>query len=164
MASKGNPSALHFMFAKEQFSTIWWSKIVDRRDVFASQNHLKPFLKFANDQMERLLGRKGQKNVHRAALEQEHGYDTKYAMHVIRLYLEAKEYMETGIITLPNPRVDLLVSIRRGKYGQFEIEKMGQELEAEALTAQKKSVLPEAVDFSAVTKLVTDVYMDFWQR
>jgi hypothetical protein len=41
---------------------------------------------------------------------------------------------------------------------------MGQELEAEALTAQKKSVLPEAVDFSAVTKLVTDVYMDFWQR
>jgi len=44
--------------------------------------------------MKRLLGQKGQKNVHRAELENKHGYDTKYAMHVIRLYGEAKELME----------------------------------------------------------------------
>jgi len=55
---------------------------------------LKPFLGFADDQMKRLLGQKGQKNVHRAELENKHGYDTKYAMHVIRLYGEAKELME----------------------------------------------------------------------
>ncbi len=55
---------------------------------------MKPFLGFADDQMKRLLGQKGQKNVHRAELENKHGYDTKYAMHVIRLYGEAKELME----------------------------------------------------------------------
>jgi hypothetical protein len=43
---------------------------------------VKPFLGFADDQMKRLLGQKGQKNVHRAELEDKHGYDTKYAMHV----------------------------------------------------------------------------------
>lgn len=32
-------------------------------------------------------------------------------MHVIRLYLEAIECMQTGKITLPNPKVDLLVPI-----------------------------------------------------
>ncbi len=162
MAAKGNPSALHFVFAKEQFGTEWWKRIVSRREVFASKRHVKPFLKFADDQMERPCGRKGQKNVHRAPLEEKHGYDTKYAMHVIRLYLEGKEYVETGKITLPNPRVDLLISIREGKYKRSEIEEMGKQLETEALAAQEHSPLPERVDLNAVSELITQVYLDFW--
>lgn len=43
--------------------------------------------------MKRLLGQKGQENIHRAELEEKHGYDTKYAVHVIRLYRETKELM-----------------------------------------------------------------------
>jgi uncharacterized protein len=163
MAAKGNPSALHFVFAKEQFATQWWNRIVERRDVFAARHHVLPFLKFADDQMERLCGRKGQKNIHRAALEEKHGYDTKYAMHVIRLYLEGKEYVETGKITLPNPRVDLLISIREGKYQRSEIEEMGKQLESEALAAQSRSPLPERVDLAAVSELITSVYVDFWR-
>lgn len=162
MAAKGNPSALHFVFANGQFSTNPWDRIVANRDLFSSRQHLKPFLKFAEDQMERLCGRKGQKNIHRAELEAKHGYDTKYAMHVIRLYLEGKEYVETGKISLPNPRVDLLISIREGKYTRGEIEQMGKQLEAEALAAQEKSPLPERVNLAAVSDLVTNVYMDFW--
>src|SRR6202451_4265763 len=83
MAAKGNPSALHFVFAKETYSTAWWKQIVERRDAFASERQVRPLLKVADDQMERLCGRKGQKSIHRATLEQEHGYDTKSAMHVI---------------------------------------------------------------------------------
>jgi len=162
MAAKGNPSALHFVFAKPAFSTPWWDDIRKNRNVFSSRAHLNPFLRFADDQMERLCGRKGQKNVHRAALERAHGYDTKYAMHVIRLYLEAKEYVETGIITLPNPKVELLVEIRNGKYTQSEIEAMGKELQAEAIQAQSTSPLPEAVDLEVVSKLVTKIYLAFW--
>jgi uncharacterized protein len=163
MAAKGNPSALHFVFAGEQFSTRWWDKIREHRDLFSSKRHLNPFIRFADDQMERLCGRKGQKNVHRAALEQAHGYDTKYAMHVIRLYLEAKEYMETGRITLPNPKVDLLIAIRLGKYKLSEIEEMGKELQAESYSAQKSSPLPDAVDHHAVSRLITEVYIGFWK-
>lgn len=162
MAAKGNPSALHFVFAKEQFSTRWWATIQENRRVFAARTHLNPFIKFADDQMDRLMGRKGQKNIHRAELEQAHGYDTKYAMHVIRLYLEGKEYIQIGEITLPNPRVDLLVDIRKGKYKLPEIEKMGSELQKEAYVAQENSPLPESVDLAAVSKLITGVYLDFW--
>lgn len=162
MAAKGNPSALHFVFAQEQFSTRWWDKIRERRELFSSKRHLNPFIRFADDQMERLCGRKGQKNIHRAALEQAHGYDTKYAMHVIRLYLEAKEYMETGKITLPNPKVDLLIAIRLGKYKRSEIEEMGKELQAEAYSAQKRSPLPDAVDHETISRLITAVYVGFW--
>jgi uncharacterized protein len=162
MAAKGNPSALHFVFASEEFSTKWWQTIRENRNLFASKQHLTPFIKFADDQMDRLLGRRGQKNIHRAALEEAHGYDTKYAMHVIRLYLEAKECMETGKITLPNPCVELLVAIRHGKYKLSEIEGMGTELQAGTLSAQQKSPLPDSVNQEALTQLITGVYLDFW--
>lgn len=163
MAVKGNPSALHFVFATAHYTTRWWDEIVRHRGIFASRRHLKPFVKFADDQMERLCGRKGQKSVHRAELENKHGYDTKYAMHVIRLYLEAKEYMETGRISLPNPRVDLLIDIRKGKYKRHQVEEMGRQFESEATKAQVTSPLPDEVNQEAVTKLITDVYMDFWK-
>jgi uncharacterized protein len=114
--------------------------------------------------MERLCGRKGQKNIHRAALEQAPGYDTKYAMHAIRLYLEGKEYMETGRITLPNPKVDLLIAIRQGKYRLSEVKEMGKELQTESYQAQTNSPLPDTADYEAITRLITSVYLDFWTR
>jgi hypothetical protein len=85
-------------------------------------------------------------------------------MHVIRLYLEAKEYVQTGKITLPNPKVDLLVAIRNGKYTRSEIESMRNQLEAEAVAAQTNSPLPDAVDAEAVSNLITRIYLAFWNN
>src|SRR5208337_124527 len=128
LAAKGNPSALHFLFAPLEFTTDTWNQFSTRPEIFLAKGHVKPFLGFADDQMKRLLGEKGQKNVHRAALSEAHGYDTKYAMHVIRLYSEAKELMSTGYITLPRPEKDLLIDIRRGKYTLGQIKEMGKQL------------------------------------
>jgi hypothetical protein len=100
--------------------------------------------------MKRLLGQKGQKNIHRAELEDRYGYDTKYAMHVIHLYGEAKELMEHGRITLPRPNRDELIEIRRGKYSLTEIRELGAQLESEALAAQATSPLPVEVDRSTI--------------
>jgi hypothetical protein len=46
-----------------------------------------------------------------------HGYDTKYAMHALRLGLQGVELLSTGRITLPGPEPDrtYLRSIRRGE-------------------------------------------------
>ena len=90
VAVKGNTSALHFLFAPLEYTTEPWSHISARPELFLAKKHAKPFLGFADDQLKRLLGQKGQKNIHRAELVERHGYDTKYAMHIIRLYGEAK--------------------------------------------------------------------------
>jgi hypothetical protein len=42
-------------------------------DLFASRRHGQPVAKFADDPMERLCGRKRQKSIHRASLEQTFG-------------------------------------------------------------------------------------------
>lgn len=162
LAAKGNPSALHFLFAPLEFTTDMWQQVAVRPGIFLAKGHVKPFLGFADDQMKRLLGQKGQKNIHRAELEEKHGYDTKYAMHVIRLYGEAKELMERGRITLPRPNRDELIEIRKGKYSLAEIQELGQQLEAEAIAAQVSSPLPDSVDRDAVSRLITDVHLQLW--
>src|SRR5215475_357454 len=162
LAAKGNPSALHFLFAPLEFTTLSWDKIAARPEIFLAKGHVKPFLGFADDQMKRLLGQKGQKNVHRAELEELHGYDTKYAMHVIRLYGEAKELMESGRITLPRPDKDELIEIRKGKYKLREIQEIAAQLESEALAAQATSPLPEKVDRDAISKLISGIHLEFW--
>jgi uncharacterized protein len=95
-------------------------------------------------------------------LEERHGYDTKYAMHVIRLYGEAKELMEKGRITLPRPDKDELVEIRKGKYSLSEIRELGAQLESEALAAQERSPLPDRVDREAINKVLADTQLQFW--
>jgi len=163
LAAKGNPSALHFLFAPLEFTTDTWEKVTARPEIFLAKGHVKPFLGFADDQMKRLLGQKGQKNIHRAELEKVHGYDTKYAMHVIRLYGEAKELMQTGRITLPRPNSDELIAIRMGKHSLGEIQELGRRLEAEALAAQASSPLPDSVDRDAISRLITDAQLRLWK-
>ncbi len=124
---------------------------------------MKPFLGFADDQMKRLLGQKGQQNVHRAELEEKHGYDTKYAMHVIRLYGEAKELMNRGRISLPRPNREELIEIRKGKYSLAEIQALGAQLESEALAAQVTSPLPDKVDRNAINRLLAEAHLQFWK-
>jgi len=162
LAAKGNPSALHFLFAPLEFTTDTWQRVAARPEIFLAKGHVNPFLGFADDQMKRLLGQKGRKNIHRAELEDKHGYDTKYAMHVIRLYGEARELMQNGRITLPRPNKEELIAIRMGKYSLGEVQELGRQLESEALAAQASSPLPESVDRDAISRLITDVHLQLW--
>ena len=163
LAAKGNPSALHFLFAPLEFSSETWEHVTARPHLFLAKGHVKPFIGFADDQMKRLLGQKGQKNVHRAELEEKHGYDTKYAMHIIRLYGEAKELMDDGRITLPRPNSTELIEIRQGKYSLSEIRDLGKQLESEALAAQATSPLPDKVDRKQISQLLADIQLHFWK-
>jgi predicted nucleotidyltransferase len=162
LAAKGNPSALHFLFAPLEYSTAIWERVAARPEIFLCKGHVKPFLGFADDQMKRLFGEKGQKNIHRAEVEKKYGYDTKYAMHVIRLYGEAKELMQHGRITLPRPDKDELIAIRQGKYSLSEIRQLGAQLESEALAGQSGSPLPDEVDRNAISELIAELQLQFW--
>lgn len=162
LAAKGNPSSLHYLFAPKTVEKIWWTFIDIHRDKFLSRGHIRPFLGFADAQLKRLFGEKGQKNCHRADIEEKFGYDTKYAMHIIRLFGEAKELMETGKITLPRPNAKELIDIRLGKYKLTEIRTWARQLEAEALEASDKSPLPARIDRDAISKIIASQYRDFW--
>jgi len=163
LAAKGNPSVLHFLFARPEFETPGWHEFAQDPVPFLARTHVKSFLGFANDQLRRLLNQRS-KDVNRPALVEEHGYDTKYAMHLIRLYGEARELMEFGRITLPRPDADHLIAIRNGRYTLTELRELAEQLEQEAIRASERSALPERVNRAEISSRVTRACLSHWEK
>jgi uncharacterized protein len=162
LACKGNPSVLHFFFAKPRFAHSLWARLSEQRALFFSRNHVEQFLGYADSQLKRLYNERS-KDVNRPALEEAHGYDTKFAMHLIRLLGEAKEFVEYGEITLPRPNAAELIQIRIGKYKLGEVIDLAHRLRQEAAEAKSRSPLPESVDKQKVSCLIADLCQEFWR-
>lgn len=165
LACKGNPSVLHFLFAPDELikevSPVW-GRVRARPDTFLAKSHLSSYLGYGNAQLSRLQNQRGGKDVHRPYLEELYGYDTKYAMHIVRLMMEAEELMRCGWVTLPRPEKDYLMDIRRGKYPLNAVIEEADRLQRAALEAQQRSPLPEQIDRSEVSKLVSECYRQHW--
>lgn len=166
LASKGNPTALHYLFAQNLHSGSGvWHCIVEQRPAFVAREQLAQFLGFVDAQLGRLLGTRGRgKKGQRPELENQYGYDVKAGMHAIRLLNEGKELMERGQITLPRPERELLIKVRAGKWSLEELVEAANELIEQCRQAQSRSVLPQEVDRKAVSKLIANVYREHWRR
>jgi uncharacterized protein len=166
LAAKGNPTALHFLYAQNlSLSSQPWREIVQAKTLFLSKVAAKQFRGFADSQVRRLQGLGTGKKGQRHELIGKHGYDVKAAMHVVRLLNEGIELMKTGKITLPRPEKDLLVTIRTGEYGSLDrVLSLANKLFLELEEAQADSSLPETVDRSSVSKLVTAAYLQYWGK
>jgi uncharacterized protein len=162
LLAKGNPSVLHFLFAQAEFSARVWEQFALPTEPFLAKSHLESFLGFADSQLKRLLNQRA-KDVNRPELEARYGYDTKFAMHMIRLYGEAKELMEEGRISLPRPNAEELVAIRHGKYTLSEIQQFAEQLKREAEAAQETSPLPESIDRAEISRRLTTAYQSHWK-
>ena len=164
LACKGNPTALHFLFAKGTLRNPLWSIVANRKAVFLSRLCAKHFMGFANDQLGRVSGKRGRgKKGQRPELEKKFGYDVKAAMHVIRLLNECKEILGSGKITLPRPERDLLIRIRTGKFSLDKVLDMANHLFAECEEAEQKSALPDRIDRKAVSEVLTHCYLQSWR-
>ena len=93
-----------------------------------------------------------------------YGYDVKAAMHALRLLYECKELVSEGGITLPRPERDLLIRVRTGKYSIDKVIAMADSLFLECRDATSRSLLPDTLDRSAVSKLVTECYLRSWSK
>jgi predicted nucleotidyltransferase len=165
LASKGNPTALHFLFAKGALNSPIWPRILSNKDVFLARSCVKQFVGFANDHLGRMTGAKGRgKKGHRPEIEAKHGYDVKSAMHALRLLYECQELVSTGNLTLPRPERNLLVRVRTGQYPMQAVIEMAQALFASCEVAARESALPERIDRQAVSRLVADCYRASWSQ
>lgn len=140
-----------------------WEGILENREVFLSRQAALQFRGFAEAQVRRLQGIGTGKKGQRHELIGVHGYDIKAAMHVIRLLNEGIELMRSGTITLPRPEKELLITIRTGNYGSLEgVLSLANALFCELAEAEPKSGLPEKVDRTRISELVSDTYLRHW--
>ncbi|MBZ5524978.1 MAG: nucleotidyltransferase domain-containing protein [Acidobacteriia bacterium] len=164
MAAKGNATTLHFLFAEpREVEPGPWRRIQKHSDLFLSRNSAKQFLGFADSQFKRLTGEKGQgKKGQRPEYIGKYGYDTKAAMHGLRLLYECHELMIKGRITLPRPEKDMLIEIRSGAWTLEKVLRQAQKMFKEVEDAVARSPLPESVDRRAISRLVAEVHLEFW--
>lgn len=163
LACKGNPTALHFLFAEGVMANPIWKEVLARRDAFLSRQCAKRFLGFADAQLQRMTGKKGRgKKGQRPEIEAKFGYDVKAAMHTLRLLYECKELMSEGRITLPRPESGFLIKVRTGKFSMEKVLEKASELFEECEKAAKESAVPEKVERKSVSLLVADAYRSMW--
>ncbi len=93
------------------------------------------------------------RNPKRAALEAQHGYDTKHALHLVRLLRMGIEILETGQVTVRRPDRDELLAIRDGIWSYDALIEQTDRLRARVKAAAAASTLPERADEAALDAL-----------
>jgi predicted nucleotidyltransferase len=96
---------------------------------------------------------KATRNVKRAALEAKSGYDTKHAMHLVRLMRMCREILETGQVVVRRPDRDELLAVRGGAWSYEQLIEWAIAEDAKLDDVYQKSPLRHHPDRAALDKL-----------
>lgn len=123
LAIAGNPTILLPLYAPDTDLVIATAEGLGLRGLtpwIVSRQAGQRFLGYLDAQYERMLGGGRQSRVpKRPELVRQHGFDTKYASHALRLSLQGVELMETGRLSLPirEEDRDICLRVKKGMVG-----------------------------------------------
>ena len=167
LALAGNPTVLLLLFSPADSLLVCTEsgrKLRELAPAIVSRRAGPRYLGYLRTQKERLLGARGQRRVNRPELIEAHGFDTKYAMHVVRLGHQGIELLTTGRLTLPMPEParSEIMAIRRGERSEAEVVAEIERVERELVRANEESPLRDKPDHETVTAFVVDAYRAAW--
>jgi hypothetical protein len=93
------------------------------------------------------------RNVERAKLEAASNYDTKHAMHLVRLLRVGYEIMTEGIVRVKRPDAKELLEIRNGAWSYEKIVAYAEEMDQKVKEAEAKTTLQWGPDRTAIENL-----------
>ena len=103
------------------------------------------------------------RNKKRSVLEEHHGYDTKHAMHLVRLLRMGVEALRDCEIIVKRPDADELLSIRDGAWTYEELVKYAESMDKEVREVwYKKTQLPKKPDIKFAAELLMEVQKCVW--
>jgi predicted nucleotidyltransferase len=165
LAAKGSPTVLLLLFVEGEH-------VIERRPAgerlqalapaFLSKRTGRAFLGYLDAQRRGLLGERHATRTRE--LSPAHGYDTKYAMHALRIAHQGHELLTTGRMSLPvgEPARSRLMEVRRGEVALgdvlAELDAAAAALEQALLSAD----LPEDADHGAIDRFLIAAYDEAW--
>jgi predicted nucleotidyltransferase len=106
---------------------------------------------------------KKNRNETRSVLEEAHGFDTKHAMHLVRLLRMGKEALTTGQLIVRRPDAEELLSIRNGAWTYEQVVAYAEDMDREVREVlYPKTDLPRTPDIKLAAKLVLAVQDATW--
>lgn len=167
LALSGNPTVLLLLFTPPEHTLLRTPRgqaLQALAPAIVSQRAGPRYVGYLRAQKERLLGTRGQRRVNRPELIEAHGFDTKYAMHVLRLGEQGIELMQTGRLTLPMPEPSRsrVMAVRAGDVRYDETVEAIEEVERRLGDAVATSPLQAQPDHDRVQRFVLETYREFW--
>ena len=163
MFGNGDPTTLCLMFA-DPIIDLYGICTAEFRRMAISRVSGDRFIKYMRSQRKSMIGERS-KHVTRKMLIESHGFDTKFAGHVLRIGYQGCEILETGKITLPMPddggRLNVL-DVRNGLWTVQEVLAEAEALETRLEAALAATELPEGTDWYALNEFVVSKYLDVW--
>jgi predicted nucleotidyltransferase len=168
LAMQGNPQILQCLFVPHH---LWLSgsargaQLQELAPLIVSRHAGARYLGYLEAQRQRLLGERGQKKVNRPDLEAKHGFDTKYAMHILRLGFQGVELMSTGKLTLPIAEQDraFTYAVRLGEVPLQEALTRAGELERQIKDLLLDAPIPAEPAREQIESWMLDVYFESWK-
>lgn len=170
LAMKGNPTALLPLFAPEEsilIETDLGENLRQHRDMFLSNSAVHLFLKYMQDQHERMLGGGKRNRVpDRPELVAKHGWDTKYGSHALRLAYQGHEIATDGRLTLPleDEAREHVLAVKRGEIDpnsvSTDITRLSNEVES--LLRRGKTPLPDYANLELIDAWSVSAHRGFW--
>lgn len=118
LAEQGNPSVVILLWLPDHIvRTDLGRALIKMRDAFISRDSGNRFLGYLVAQKMKMKGERTA-TTKRPELIEKYGYDTKFAMHALRLAFEGIEMLTHRRITLPvaEPNLSILRGVRTGQY------------------------------------------------
>ena len=146
LAMESNPNVLDSLFTPATcvlHTTRVGTLVRENRRLFLHRGAWPKFKGYAYSQLHKLAIK--EPTGKRAGLVAEHGYDTKFAYHVVRLLGEVEQILLEGDIDLQRDN-DRLKAIRRGEWTEARLRQWAADKEADLERAYAASTLPAAPD------------------
>jgi predicted nucleotidyltransferase len=168
LAMQGNPQILQCLFVPLPLcisrNPLGQALQEDIAPLIVSRQAGARYLGYLEAQRQRLMGERGQKKVNRPELEEKYGFDTKYAMHILRLGFQGVELMSTGKLTLPMPEKDraFTYATRLGEVPLQDVLTKAGELEREIKDLSLSGPLMESPAREDVENWMITRYWHWW--
>lgn len=108
---------------------------------------------------------KNNRNEKRSLLEEAHGYDTKHAMHLVRLLRMGAEALETGKLNVRRPDAAELLSIRNGAWTYEQVVEYAEMMDNHVRTnLYVKTQLPKKPNIKLAAELVLAIQDMTWNK
>lgn len=111
----------------------------------------------------RYLAWKAGRNKKRAETEEKFGYDTKHAMHLVRLMRMGIEILETGKVNVDRTHIDAdeLKAIRNGEWNYNKIEQYAHDMDSKMESLYKTSTLRKTPNHELVSGKLIEIIKDY---
>ena len=163
LATQGNPSVLLLLWLPTYISrTEIGAELVALREAFVSKESGKRFLGYLIAQKMKLKGERAH-TVNRPELVAKYGYDTKFAMHALRLGFEGIELLTERRLTLPVAEPNL-TTLRKVRSGQVSFPDALSLIEdAEARLRELVDACPWRADIDRINRFMVRAHTEYWQ-